>query len=89
MSAGRAVVLVLTAILLASDVARAQRPTPGYQRCRMYCGIAETVRRQCCYRYNICCLMRDELYGSPYAEPALPYIQHDLHLDARLGELLP
>ncbi|KAH6942262.1 hypothetical protein HPB50_002082 [Hyalomma asiaticum] len=83
MSSRRIIVLVLAAILLSSDAARAQLPTPGYQRCRMFCGIAENVRRQCCYRYNICCLIRDQLYGTPYVEPSLPYVQHDLHLGAQ------
>ncbi|CAN8002209.1 unnamed protein product [Ixodes hexagonus] len=65
MSTSRSVlggIVVLLAVSATFDLGLSQTVV-GYQRCRMYCGISEPVRRQCCWQYRICCLGSDSLSG--------------------------
>ncbi|CAN8029938.1 unnamed protein product [Ixodes persulcatus] len=53
-------IALLTMVSATFEVGSAQTAV-GYQRCRMFCGISEPVRRQCCWQYRICCLGSDSL----------------------------
>ncbi|EEC14809.1 hypothetical protein IscW_ISCW011629 [Ixodes scapularis] len=55
-------IALLTMVSATFEVGSAQTAV-GYQRCRMFCGISEPVRRQCCWQYRICCLGSDSLGG--------------------------
>lgn len=49
---GLVVLIAFLVTVTLVDVGRGQVPTAGYQRCRMFCGISEPVRRYVAYCHN-------------------------------------